>query len=140
MIFLPITFLGFGLSFGVILLIVHTSENHGILSVVESVPIKLFASWLVLMNTLGLIFLFLVNLFVPKPKVIWFNLIYVWVTSALGVLSTNIVFIYFSDDDRQLQIGSPQDITLLVGIFVAATVFSASRIEKLAELSSSKKL
>lgn len=133
MIFFPLSFVSFGVAFGAIFLLVLNYENAEFLSFIDGRPLKTFALWLLCINAVGLIALFTLSLIVPRPKVIWYNLIYVWVASLVGTLASNAFFGYLSDGKTSIQVGKPEDILGVVAIFVAASIFSAWRVELLAK-------
>jgi hypothetical protein len=133
MIFFPLSLVSIGVAFGALLFIALTGENALLTDFIDSRPLKTFAIWLLCVNSIGLIALFLLSVIVPKPKVIWYNLIYVWITSLIGIVGSNPAFLYLSDGQRSLQIGQTEDILGVVAILVGASLFSAWRVEILAK-------
>lgn len=136
MIFLPLSFVSIGVTIGAILLVAINQEHDCVITFIDSRPLKTFALWLLCVNFLGLIALFTLSIIVPRPKIIWYNLIYVWIASLVGVLASNAGFLYLSDGDRSVQIGKTEDILGVVLIFVCAALFSAWRVEQLAKVTS----
>jgi len=133
MIFLPLSFVSFGIAFGIIILFSLQQDYEPLLRLLDSQSTKALALWLLVTNLVGVLTMLALSVLVPRPKVIWYNLIYVWIASLLSVIASNVAFIYLAEGDRQFQIGQPSDILGVVAILVGASLFSAWRIETLAK-------
>jgi len=129
MIFFPLSFVSISVVIGAVLYLCLNAENQILIDFIDTRPLKAFALWLLGVNAIGLVALFTLSITVPRPKVIWFNLIYVWVTCLVGVLALGPAVFYFSDGQHTLQIGQSQDVVGVAVIFVIASLFSTWRIE-----------
>ena len=134
MIFLSLSFLSIGATLGVILLVAINNEHDALIKIIDSRPLKTFALWLICANFPGLFSVFTRSIIVPRPTIIWYGLIYVWIESLVGVLTSNAGFLYLSDGDLSLQIGKTEDMLGVVLIFVHAALFSAWRVEQLTKV------
>lgn len=133
MIFLPLSFVAAGIIFGAGVLYLLSSGSPTLDQFLEGTSIKAFASWLLATNVVGIIGLLVISIIVPRPKVIWFNLIYVWIGSLLALIGSNAFFLYFTYQGEQIQIGQPTDIVGAMLILVLASLFCSHRIEAISQ-------
>ena len=132
MIFLPVGFIAAGLLLGALLLIAVQKENAAFLALLERTSVKTLAFWLLGTNLVGFIAIIVMAFIVPRPKVIYFNLLCVWVALTVLTVSGGLYFL-LSDGKTTLQVGTPNDIAVVVLIFVLASLAAAWRIEILSK-------
>ncbi|MGR3717069.1 MAG: hypothetical protein ACU0B1_10015, partial [Thermohalobaculum sp.] len=87
---------------------------------------------LVALNFTSMAIGFVLYIFVPRPEIIYFNLLFVFVTIIIGILGIESFGTFsYQDSTRNFSLSNENDITGVVLILVLACAGCAYRIERI---------